>query len=123
MACKVSQIRDEESQNSSLRRQLKLALPKAMINCSFRDGTFIITTNGSSLAGNGAVAGAFNLALNKGDVGNNASSGKHGSSSSSGHTRRIVRGTTAFCISPLRINHPEEERAIGLINGHDELVG
>jgi hypothetical protein len=24
---------------------------------------------------------------------------------------------------PLRVNHPEEHRAVGFVNGHDELVG
>jgi hypothetical protein len=36
---------------------------------------------------------------------------------------RWPQATSAFCGSPLRVNHPEEDRAVGFVNGHDDLVG
>jgi hypothetical protein len=47
------------------------------------------------------------------------------------HLRRPLRGKDAysmraclaFSVIPLRVNHPEEGRATGVVNGQDELVG
>jgi hypothetical protein len=36
---------------------------------------------------------------------------------------RWPQASLAFCPSPLRVNHPEEDRAVGFVNGHDNLVG